>query len=122
MSEKVYIFDEIVVAQPNGARLRAAYLDDYVPIARMRGMTLEGAWTSPPCELPDRTMALHFLWSVPDVGGWWAMRLGAARANSTLDAPIDGDEEKVRWWAFVDNLAISRKRTFMRDMAEAVDV
>lgn len=122
MSDRVYIFDEIVVAQHGHRVLRAAYLDRYVPSARLRGMTLEGAWTSPPIELPDGVMTLHFLWSVPDVSAWWAMRLGAARAQSDLDVPIDGDEEKRLWWQYVDNIAVSRKRTFMRDIAEDADV
>jgi hypothetical protein len=119
MSEKVFIFDEIVVAESQSAKLRAAYLDQYAPTARARGMVLEGAWRSPPVELPDRQMTLHFLWSVANVGGWWAMRLGAARANPELDVPLDGDEEKLCWWAWVDDVAVSRKRSFLTDIAEA---
>jgi hypothetical protein len=122
MSDKVYIFDEIVVAEADGARLRKAYLAEYAPSARARGMTLEGAWRSPPVELEGRAMVLHFLWSVPDVGAWWAMRLGAARADASQDVPIAGNEDKLRWWRFVDNIAISRKRSFMRDLEEAGDV
>ncbi|MDG2003651.1 MAG: hypothetical protein P8J20_10005 [Novosphingobium sp.] len=122
MSEKIFILDEIEVAQPDAAQLRDAYLAQYVPMARERGMVLEGAWTSPAIELPDRSLKLHFMWSVPDVGAWWAMRLGAARADPDQDVPITGSEEKTRWWAWVDNLAISRKRTFLRDMAEVNDV
>jgi hypothetical protein len=122
MSDKVYIFDEIVVAQQDYGELRAAYLDQYVPSARLRGMTLDGAWSSPPIELPNRAMTLHFLWSVPDVSAWWAMRLSSARTQADLDVPIDGDEEKRRWWQYVDNMAISRKRTFMRDIPAGADV
>ena len=122
MSEKVYIFDEIEVAQPQATRLRTAYLERYVPIAKAGGMKLEGAWTSPPIELADRSLTLHFMWSVPDVGAWWAMRLGAARANPENDVPLDGHEEKLAWWGWVDDLAIARKRTFLRDMEEAADV
>jgi hypothetical protein len=113
VSEKVYILDEIVVHQAESARLRAAYMEQYAPSARHRGMTLEGAWRSPPIELTGRMTTLHFLWSVPNVGGWWGMRLGAARANPDLDVPIDGDQEKTEWWSFVDSVAASRKRTFM---------
>jgi hypothetical protein len=116
LSDKIYILDEIVVQQAESARLRDAYMEQYVPSAKSRGMTLEGAWRSPPIELADRTMTLHFLWSVPDVAGWWGMRLGAARANPDLDVAIEGDEEKARWWGFVDSVATSRKRTFMVDL------
>jgi hypothetical protein len=122
MSDKIYVCDEIVVGQGEIVRLRAAYFERYAPSARARGMTLEGAWVSPPVELPGRAMTLHFLWSVPNVGAWWAMRLGSARAGSDLDVPIDGDAEKQCWWQFVDTIAHSRKRTFMREIAEAADV
>lgn len=79
-------------------------------------MHLEGAWRSPPIEIADRSATLHFLWSVPDVGGWWAMRLGKARANTELDVGIEGDVEKTNWWRFVDSVAVSRKRKFMVDL------
>jgi hypothetical protein len=122
MSDKVYIFDEIEAAQPVAVRLREAYLARYVPIAKASGMTLEGAWTSPPIELADRALTLHFMWSVADVAAWWAMRLGAARADPENDVPLDGHEEKTNWWAWVDAIAITRKRTFLRDIAEVADV
>lgn len=122
MSEKVFIFDEIVVPTSQAAKLRDAYIADYAPTAKARGMSLEGAWRSPPVELADRTVTLHFLWSVPNIGGWWGMRLGAARADPTQDVPLDGDEEKMRWWAWVDDIAVSRKRSFMLDIEEAAHV
>ena len=100
MSDKIYISDEIVVPQAQLAQVRDAYHREYVPAARARGMTLEGAWRSPPIDLPDRTTTLHFLWSVPDAGAWWQMRL-------------DGVEQKARWWAEVDAMIASRKRTVM---------
>lgn len=119
MSDKVYIFDEIVVAEEESATLRQAYMERYAPSARARGMTLEGAWRSPPVVLAGRAMTLHFLWSVPDVGAWWGMRLGTARANPDNDVEIEGDDEKTGWWRHVDAVAISRKRTFMLDLEGA---
>lgn len=116
MSDKIYILDEIVVPQADSSRLRDAYVERYVPAARSRGMHLEGAWRSPPIELAGWTTTLHFLWSVPDVAGWWRMRLGAARADAARDVGIEGDGEKIAWWSFVDSIATSRKRTFMIDI------
>lgn len=113
MSDKIYILDEIVVAEARAVDLRQAYFTRYVPSAQARGMSLEGAWRSPPVVLADRQCTLRFLWSVPDTAGWWAMRLGAARADTSLDVPIDGDEDKLAWWAHVDAIATERKRTFM---------
>lgn len=110
LSEKVYIHDEIVVPHTRLAQIRTAYVEEYAPGARERGMMLEGAWRSPPIDLPDRESTLHFLWSVPDVGSWWSMRLASVEAKS-------------HWWSFVDSIAISRKRTVMVDAGlESSDV
>jgi hypothetical protein len=116
VSDKIYILDEIGVDHGNSVLLRDAYLQRYVPAAKARGMRLEGAWRTPPIELPDRLTTLHFLWSVPDVGGWWRMRLGAARVNLDPDAGIEGSEDKLSWWSFVDSIASSRKRSFMVEL------
>jgi hypothetical protein len=117
LSRKIFVFDEIVVPHTQLERLRRAYLDEYAPGARARGMTLEGAWRSPPIDLPDRASTLHFLWSVPNVGAWWRMRAGA-RATGDLNAPPESHEDKARWWSFVDSIAVSRKRTIMTDAGE----
>lgn len=122
MSDKIYIFDEITVSVDASAELRAAYLGEYAPAARRRGMTLEGAWRSPPLEVPGRQVTLHFLWSVPDVARWWGMRVSGGQVDPESGQPADGDEEKTRWWAWVDAIATHRKRTFMTDMADATDV
>lgn len=102
MPDRIYVYDEIAVPHTRWKQLRGAYLEQYVPGARARGMTLEGAWRSPPIDLPDRASTLHFLWSLPDAAAWWKMRL-------------DAIEEKTRWWSFVDSIAVSRKRTVMID-------
>jgi hypothetical protein len=122
MSAKIYILDEIAVAQPQSASLSAAYMQRYAPSARSRGMTLEGSWRTPAPVLPDRETVLYFLWSVAGPVEWWGMRLGTARANPELDVPIEGDEEKLGWWRYVDNVAIRRKRIFMVEQSEDGDV
>ncbi len=115
MSDKIYILDEIVVAESQLPALRQAYLERYAPAARGRGMLLEGAWRSPPVAIDGRQATLHFLWSVADISAWWGMRLGTARANAKLDVGIEGDTDKASWWRYVDAMAVSRKRTFMVD-------
>ena len=106
MSDKVYICDEITVQEGRSAALSDAYLGQYAPAARERGMTLEGAWRSPALAVEGRLATLHFLWSVPDVAAWWGMR--------------HSDDNKASWWGFVDSVAQSRKRTFMREIAGAM--
>ena len=99
---KIYILDEI---EPRPGLLdayRREYLADYAPAARERGMTLESVRMSPPVRLPDGGNRLHFLWSVPDLTGWWRMRFA-------------GEADKQRWWARSSELAVARSRRFLTD-------
>ncbi len=122
MSDKIHILDEITCPQSRWVELRDAVHSRYLPSARQRSMTLEGMWRSPPVELADRSITLHILWSVPNIGAWWGMRLGAARANPNLDVEIEGDDEKIAWWRYVDGIALSRKRIFMLNAGDSLDV
>jgi hypothetical protein len=100
---KIYILDEIQ-PKPGGVEAyRHAYLAEYAPGARARGMTLEAVRMSPPVELPEGGNRLVFLWSVPDVQGWWRMRIGS-------------DAEKGAWWARSAELAVSRARRYLTDL------
>ena len=45
---KVMILDEITVKPGLAAAYRTAYASRYVPGAQRRGMTLAGAWQTPP--------------------------------------------------------------------------
>ena len=47
---KVMILDEITVKPGLAAAYRTAYASRYVPGAQRRGMTLAGAWQTPPTE------------------------------------------------------------------------
>jgi hypothetical protein len=113
VSAKIYIFDELEVQEERYAEIKGRYLSAYVPSAKSRGMRLEKVWRSPPVALEGRAATLHILWSVAGTAEWWKMRLGTARANPDLDVPIDGDEEKDRWWRYVDAVVLRRSRTLM---------
>lgn len=100
---RIYILDE-VKPKPGGVEAyRTAYLAEYAPGARTRGMTLEAVRLDPPVELAEGGNVLSFLWSVPDVQGWWKMRIGS-------------DAEKGAWWARSDELAVSRTRRYLTDL------
>jgi hypothetical protein len=66
-------------------------------------MTLEAVRLEPPVELPEGGNTISFLWSVPDVQGWWTMRMGS-------------DPEKGAWWARSDALSVSRARRYLTDL------
>jgi hypothetical protein len=113
---RVLVLDEISVPQVSTAKLHDAYVQRYVPAAQARGLRFEGAWRNPVADGLATIVTLRYMWSVPDVAGWWQMRLGAQRAAGDLNAVIEGDEEKMQWWSFVDSVAIDRKRVFMTDL------
>jgi hypothetical protein len=101
----IYILDEIE-PNPGGVEAyRSAYLADYAPAARARGMTLESVRLSPPVALAGGGNIISFLWSVPDVATFWAARLA-------------GEADKAAWWARSAELAVSRTRRFLTDLGE----
>jgi hypothetical protein len=103
---KVYILDEV---QPNPGGVetyRLAYLEQYAPSARSRGLTLEAVRLHPPIELPEGGNTLSFLWSAPDVAGFWKARL-------------NGEAEKAAWWARSAELAVTRTRRVFADLPGA---
>lgn len=110
--DRIFILDELVVEQSRLAELRQAFLDRYVPSARARGMTLDGAWQTPPIAIPGRRVTLYFLWSVENLGGFWTMRLGGGFSNPDAEPAWEG-EDKEQWWLHVDGIAVSRRRQIM---------
>ena len=106
----ILILDEIVVKPGRLAEYRKAYRAQYVPGAERRGMTLEAAWQSPPGrDYDELAVTLYYLWSVPDVAGWWAQRMSKT--------PDGRDErfEKLAWWRESEPLTVSRKRSVLTD-------
>jgi hypothetical protein len=99
---RIYILDEVEPLPGRIAAYRDAYLAQYAPAARERGMTLESVRQSPAIELPEGGTVLEFLWSVPDLDGWWRMR-------------FTGEADKQAWWSRSDTLARTRRRRFLVD-------
>jgi hypothetical protein len=107
---RVLILDEVMVKPGLAGEYRSAYRERYIPAAERRGMSLQGAWQSPPMlDVDELPTTLYYLWSVEDVAGWWSMRLSRL--------PGGGDErfEKQAWWQESDRMTLSRKRTMLSD-------
>lgn len=92
---------DTIDARPGEAeKVREAYLREYVPGAKDRGMTLLHEWTSPPLLMEEISLRLTFVWSVPDVDGWWSMRLASSSDSSVrefwkrLEPLIEGRERR----------------------------
>ena len=103
---RIFILDEIQVKPGAAADYRRAYRANYVPGAEDRGMTLEQAWQSPPGrDYGPLPVTLYYLWSVPGVSEWWAMRF-ADRFG------------KLAWWRTSSAMILSRKRTMLTRQPE----
>lgn len=98
---KVYVVDELVAKPGDGRALLDAYMADYAPGARARGMTLEQVLVSPPLWADDQPNTLTITWSVAGAAGWWAMRLAAG-----------ADPGAVAFWKAAAERLVSRARRF----------
>ncbi|UVJ42110.1 hypothetical protein NVV94_15725 [Pseudomonas sp. LS1212] len=93
----IQILDEIRLA-PNHVPTVLALLDErYMPHAAARGLTLLQRWVSPPVAVPGEQNRLWLLWQVPDVWGYYGMRLRAGA-------------EVLEFWTAVDELCQHRSR------------
>lgn len=111
---RIFILDEIEVRPGVLADYRQRYRQRYRPAAERRGMTLENSWQSPGGrDYADRPVTLYYLWSVPDVAAWWAMRF--SRTADGQDERFD----KLAWWRWSDRLTLRRKRSILTEQPQA---
>ncbi len=73
----VQIIDDLVARPGEGKALLDAYMADYAPGARARGMVLDRVLVSPPLWMDDQPNTLTIVWNVEGAAGWWGMRLAA---------------------------------------------
>lgn len=107
---RILILDEITVKPGLAGQYRDAYRSRYMPAARRRGMTLEGAWQNPPAQDYDELpVTLYYMWSVESVAAFWAMRM------SKTETGLDERFEKHAWWQESDRMTLSRSRKFLTD-------
>ncbi len=105
----IYIIDRIVL-EPGCARAFIdAYLSEYAPGARARGLTLDRVLVSPPVWIDRESNVVTATWTVEGPQRWW-------------EAAVRGrhDPEYSRWWESVSPMIIERNRS-MATAAEAVD-
>ena len=113
-TDTIYIVDVIHCKPGDGKDMYDHYMNDYVPGAEERGMTLVNASVNPPIWLTDEVSnnTLEFVWSVPGMMGWAAM-VGMSR---------NGDPEVrdaiIEFWRGVDDRVLSRTRTLSAPEAD----
>ena len=99
---RILVKDEVWPVVGKVEAYRDAYLANYAPGARERGMTLEAVLLSPPVVLAEGGNCLTFVWSLADPAALWAMRFAAYGATET-------------WWEQGAGLAHRQTRTFHTD-------
>ncbi len=103
----ITVQDEIVLEARHLAELESLFATRYRPGAEARGLAWISSQVSPPVAITNGFVTLQQRWSVADTNAWWAMR-----AQS-------GSEDVAAFWASVDGLCQSRRRTYLHDTTEA---
>lgn len=102
----IYFLDQITPKSGQAESFFKAYMDEYAPQARARGMTLRHAWVNPPIWLKgDQSNTLFVVWSVEGVPGFWKL----------MATPSALDGSTSYWWRDVDHLIESRSRSVLSD-------
>lgn len=105
--EKVYLVDR-VVTEPGSARAFVdAYLAEYAPGGRSRGMTLDQVLVSPPMWLDEDSNTITITWSLDDVASVWGM-IRAGR----------GDPGLAEWWSRMEPMIVERSRSMSAAAAD----
>jgi hypothetical protein len=97
----VFIVDAIDVDAGQIRAVREAYLNEYAPGARERGMVLQHDWLSPPLALQEGRSRLTFVWAVAGVEGWWRQRFAG-----NFDPGVEA------FWRRLEPMIIGRERSF----------
>lgn len=108
---QVFVIDRIVTRPGCARRFVDAYLADYAPGARKRGMTLRDVLVSPPIWFDDDVNTVTIIWTLPSVQAWWEMTW-QGRADPGLG----------QWWSRIGELVRERSRSFATAADDVEDV
>jgi hypothetical protein len=106
-NETIYILDEVTPKAGRGEAFLAAYMTQYAPKARERGMTLVHSWVTPPLWLKEQSNTLYIIWSVQGARSWGQMSFVGRR-----DPAVAG------WWEEAEAMIEHRRRCFLSDVSE----
>jgi len=101
---RILVIDEVWPLTGMVETYRDAYLADYAPAARRRGMTLEAVLLTPPLVLAEGGNRLTFVWSIPDASGFWPVRFA-------------DEDTKHAWWDRSAAMTHRQERTLHTDFA-----
>lgn len=98
--ETIFVIDRIVARPGRGKALFDRYVQDYVPLATGRGLTLQHRLVSPPVWLEEQSNTLLFIWSVQGAGAYWGAEAIARYTPGTSD-----------FWREIEPMVESRTRS-----------
>jgi len=105
---EVFVIDRVVTRPGCARRFVDAYLTEYAPGARDRGMTLRDVLVSPPIWFDNQVNTVTITWTLPHPQAWWEMTWIGRR-----------DPKLGEWWSQIGELVQERSRSFA---AAATDV
>lgn len=99
---EVFVIDRVVTRPGCARQFVDAYLTEYAPGARERGMALRDVLVSPPIWFDDEHVnTITITWTLPDAQAWWEMTW-KGRPDPALG----------QWWARIGDLVAERSRSF----------
>lgn len=97
---EVFVIDRVVTKPGRAREFIDAYVAEYAPGARARGMSLRNILVSPPIWYATEPNTVTITWALPSPQAWWEMTW-KGRPDPGLGA----------WWDDVDELIIERDRS-----------
>lgn len=97
---RVYVIDTVVTRPGCARRFVQAYLAEYAPGARARGMTLRDILVAPPIWYEDQPNTVTITWTLPSAAAWWEMTW-KGRPDPALG----------QWWSTIGTLISERSRS-----------
>ncbi len=98
---EVFVIDRVVTRPGCARRFVDAYLADYAPGARARGMRLRDILVSPPIWFDDDVNVITATWTLTNARAWWEMTW-KGRPDPALG----------EWWSRIGELVTERSRSF----------
>lgn len=104
----IYLIDRIVAQPQKGREVYDRYLERFEPFAAERGLKLEHAVFAPPVWLVDDVSCntLEFMWS-------------AVGYPAFAGALTYGNDEAAAWWDDLEQIIVSRDRSYFTTDADA---
>ena len=102
----IQLIYELAVPPTRLREVHDLFTDSYLPAARDRGMSFDGAYITPPIELDDAPTTLVLQFTLPDADAVWAMKRKVTDSVEVAD-----------FWRDIDGIVVSRQRRFLAPYA-----